>query len=109
MDPFRDPGLFGAEPGFEKILHGFYIVIRLLFLFLYPLRVFEAEILRYGLPLAAAGQREGEEFLFRKEQEIFYFYQYPVTDQGIFREIFIQMLYLLVVTSVNRRKGGKCV
>jgi len=73
-----------------------------LFLFaLYPSRVLLAEIIHGGLqPLPRLGG-QGKELLPGQEQEIFHFHQYPVADQRIFGEIFVQVLYLMAVAPVD--------
>jgi len=48
-----------------------------------------------------------KEFLFSKEKKVGNFHFHPVANKGIFREILIEVLQLMTVTSVDRRNGSE--
>ena len=49
----------------------------------------------------ASGCVQREKFFLTEKQEILHFYQYPVTNEGIFGKIIVEVLHLMAIAAVE--------
>src|SRR5579862_597327 len=107
MDPFfKFARIDIVKLFFQKILYSLDVMISYSFCFLDQVRIFQRKLLGNRHDLFSHMTRNSKDFFLRKEQEIFYFHNYPIFYQGKFRKVVSQMLNLPTISAIDRANCG---